>query len=201
MIVSAAGETSRLATEAAAGLSIPPGDAVELASAVRCLRDDNALRERLAAGARAFGEANSRERGVAELERVLRRVVDTRRAPVSQISHGNDPRGHEKNPHNIVDPVKAVVTGVAGFIGSHLAETLVKMGRTSPASIGYPTTTTPKSNAATSPSSPTRSASASSRRISMMLRWSSCLMERTSFTTSLDRPGYAVPGGANSIPM
>ena len=86
VIVSAAGETSRLATEAAAGLSIPPGDAVELASAVRRLRDDNALRERLAAGARAFGEANSRERGVAELERVLRRVVDTRRAPVSHFA-------------------------------------------------------------------------------------------------------------------
>ena len=66
VIVSAAGETSRLATEAAAGLSIPPGDAVGLASAVRGLRDDNALRERLSAGARAFGEANSRERGVTE---------------------------------------------------------------------------------------------------------------------------------------
>lgn len=88
VIVSAAGETSRLATQAAAGLSIRPGDAGELASAVRRLRDDDALRERLGAGARAFGEANSRERGVAELERVLRGVVEAHPARTRRLRQG-----------------------------------------------------------------------------------------------------------------
>ena len=75
VIVSAAGETSRLAGEAGAGLSIPPGDAKELAGAVRRIRDDGALRAKLAAGARAFGEASSRERGIDRLDELLRDVA------------------------------------------------------------------------------------------------------------------------------
>jgi colanic acid biosynthesis glycosyl transferase WcaI len=88
VIVSAAGETSRLATEAAAGLSIRPGNAGELASAVRRIRDDDGLRKRLATGARAFGEANAREGGVAELERVLRGVVEAHPARTRRIRQG-----------------------------------------------------------------------------------------------------------------
>jgi colanic acid biosynthesis glycosyl transferase WcaI len=75
VIVSAAGETSRLAEEAGAGLSIRPGDAKELAGAVRRIRDDGSLRARLAAGARAFGEASSRERGIERLDQLLRDVA------------------------------------------------------------------------------------------------------------------------------
>jgi glycosyltransferase involved in cell wall biosynthesis len=81
LIVSAAGETSRLAAEAGVGLCIRPGDPAALAAAVRRLRDDPPLRERLAERARAFAEASSRERGVAVLEGVLRDAVARERRP------------------------------------------------------------------------------------------------------------------------
>ena len=71
VVVSAAGETSRLASEADAALCVPPGDAARLADAVRELRQDADLRERLAQQGRTFAEANTRERGAERLERVL----------------------------------------------------------------------------------------------------------------------------------
>jgi glycosyltransferase involved in cell wall biosynthesis len=75
VIVAAEGETDRVAEQAGAALSVTPGRPDELAQALRSLRDDASLRERLAQGARAFGEASSRERGVDTLEDVLRRVA------------------------------------------------------------------------------------------------------------------------------
>jgi len=71
VIVSAAGETHRLAVEAEAALCVSPGDAGELAAGLRRLRDDASLGERLAGNARAFAMANLRERGVERLEQVL----------------------------------------------------------------------------------------------------------------------------------
>jgi glycosyltransferase involved in cell wall biosynthesis len=76
VIVAAEGETDRVAVEAEAALSVVPGEPGELAQALRRLRDDASLRERLARGARAFGEASSRERGVDTLDGVLRRVTE-----------------------------------------------------------------------------------------------------------------------------
>ena len=71
VIVSAAGETSRLADEAGAALCVPPGDASALAAAIRRLREDTPLRERLARAGRSFAEDNTRERGAQRLERIL----------------------------------------------------------------------------------------------------------------------------------
>lgn len=75
VIVAAAGETSRVAEEAGAALTVPPADPGKLAEAVRRLKGDETLRESLATGARAFAESNSRERGVGELERILVQVT------------------------------------------------------------------------------------------------------------------------------
>jgi putative colanic acid biosynthesis glycosyltransferase WcaI len=74
VIVAAEGETRRLAEEAEIALCLPPDDVQALASAVRELRESPELRERLASRARAFAEANSRERGVETLARVLDRT-------------------------------------------------------------------------------------------------------------------------------
>lgn len=78
VVVAAPGEVRRLATEAQAALTIDPDDSQALASAVRSLRDDPSLRERLEAGARRFAAENLREVGVDGLERVLREVVAPR---------------------------------------------------------------------------------------------------------------------------
>lgn len=74
VILAAAGEASRLAGRAGAALCVEPGDPQALAAAVRSLRDDPALRTRMEASARAFGEENSRESGVDRLERLLTEV-------------------------------------------------------------------------------------------------------------------------------
>jgi colanic acid biosynthesis glycosyl transferase WcaI len=76
LIVCAQGEASELAEGAGAAIAVTPGDAEGLAEAVRSLGDDAALRERLGAGARAFGERNSRERGVELMERVLESALE-----------------------------------------------------------------------------------------------------------------------------
>jgi putative colanic acid biosynthesis glycosyltransferase WcaI len=81
IVVAAAGETSRIAAEAEAALCIPPADPAELASAVRRLRDDRTLGERLAERARAFAKSNSRERGAAVLDSVLTEVAARTGAP------------------------------------------------------------------------------------------------------------------------
>jgi colanic acid biosynthesis glycosyl transferase WcaI len=78
LVVSATGEAAELADEAGASLCVAPGRADEIAAAMRKLRDDEALRERLADRARVFGEENSRERGVERIEQVLIGVTEAR---------------------------------------------------------------------------------------------------------------------------
>ena len=75
VIVAAAGEPTRLAAESGAALAVPPGDPAALAEAVRRLRDDTALRERLATAGHAFGAANVRERQVERLGELLQGLV------------------------------------------------------------------------------------------------------------------------------
>jgi glycosyltransferase involved in cell wall biosynthesis len=71
VILAAAGEAVRLASDAGAAVCVPPGDPKALAGSVRRLRDDAQLRDSLADRGRAFAEANSRRVGVERLERVL----------------------------------------------------------------------------------------------------------------------------------
>lgn len=71
VVVAAAGEATRLAEAASAGLPVPPGDAQALADAVRALRDDQTLAGRLVAAGREFAEANVRDRQVERLEELL----------------------------------------------------------------------------------------------------------------------------------
>jgi glycosyltransferase involved in cell wall biosynthesis len=75
VIVAAAGEPERMATEAGAALAVPPGDAEALAGAVRRLAGDQPLRDRLASAGHAFGAAHLRDRQVAQLERLLGGIV------------------------------------------------------------------------------------------------------------------------------
>jgi glycosyltransferase involved in cell wall biosynthesis len=75
VVVAAPGETRRVAEQAGAALCVPPGDSGELAAAVRRLRDDASLRDRIAQGARSFAEESSRERGAERLEQVLAGVT------------------------------------------------------------------------------------------------------------------------------
>ena len=75
VIAAAAGESSRLVQEHEAGLTVPPGDAEALATAVRRLRDDPTLCERLGAAGRRFGAANLREDQIGRLEEVLLAAV------------------------------------------------------------------------------------------------------------------------------
>jgi glycosyltransferase involved in cell wall biosynthesis len=75
VVVAAAGEPTRLAAEAEAGLPVPPGDAAALADAVRALRADPALAERLVSAGREFAAGNVRERQVDRLETLLGRLA------------------------------------------------------------------------------------------------------------------------------
>jgi putative colanic acid biosynthesis glycosyltransferase WcaI len=79
VVLSVAGEAAKLATDAEAALCVPPGDTAQLVEAVRRLRDDASLRDRLAAGGRRFAEENSRAKGVEHLEAVLQAVTAARR--------------------------------------------------------------------------------------------------------------------------
>jgi len=71
VVVAAAGEPQRLAAESGAALAIPPGDPDALASALRRLRGDAELRQRLVERGREFGAANLRERQLERIETVL----------------------------------------------------------------------------------------------------------------------------------
>jgi glycosyltransferase involved in cell wall biosynthesis len=75
VIIAAAGEAPRLVAEADAALSVPPGDASSLAGAVRRLRDDSDLRERLGRQGREFASGYLRERQVERLHGLLRSVA------------------------------------------------------------------------------------------------------------------------------
>jgi glycosyltransferase involved in cell wall biosynthesis len=76
VVLAAEGEVVRLAGDAT--VSVPPGDAEELAGAVRRLRDDSSGAEEIAGRGRSFAEANSRERGVERLEELLSAMVERR---------------------------------------------------------------------------------------------------------------------------
>jgi colanic acid biosynthesis glycosyl transferase WcaI len=75
VIVSAAGEASRIATEAEAALTVAPGDPAALAAAVRRLHDDPALGARLGTAGRKLARAYIRDRGVERLDTLLRSVA------------------------------------------------------------------------------------------------------------------------------
>ncbi len=75
MIVAARGEAPRIAEDADAALVVAPGDAQALAAAVRRLRDEPDLSDRLAASARRLAGLYLRENQVLALERVLESVA------------------------------------------------------------------------------------------------------------------------------
>jgi glycosyltransferase involved in cell wall biosynthesis len=75
VVVAAAGEAARLAEDAGSALTVRPGDPAALAEAIRRLRGDSELREKLGANGRRFAEANLREHQIAPMEDVLRAAV------------------------------------------------------------------------------------------------------------------------------
>jgi glycosyltransferase involved in cell wall biosynthesis len=78
VIVAAPGEPRRLVADAGAALTVDPGEPAALAAAVRSLRGDPQLAQRLGAAGRAFAAANLRGRGVERLERLLVEVAGGR---------------------------------------------------------------------------------------------------------------------------
>jgi glycosyltransferase involved in cell wall biosynthesis len=79
VIVAAAGEASRLATEADAALTVAPADAVALADAVTRLRSERELVTKLSARGRAFAATYLRERQIERLDVVLRAAAEDRK--------------------------------------------------------------------------------------------------------------------------
>ena len=79
VVLAASGEAPRLAGAAGAAIIVAPGDATELAGAVRRLRDDPSERERLADAGRRFASAHLREDQVEGLERLLLAISAGRR--------------------------------------------------------------------------------------------------------------------------
>jgi glycosyltransferase involved in cell wall biosynthesis len=75
VIVAAVGEAPKIAAEAGAGLTIPPGDPEALAGAVRNLRNDPQLAERIAGSGRALARSYLREAQIGRLEGVLAEVA------------------------------------------------------------------------------------------------------------------------------
>jgi glycosyltransferase involved in cell wall biosynthesis len=71
VLLAAQGEAPRLAETAGAALQVAPGDPEALAAAVRRLRDDPALREKLADAGRGFGAENLRERQARRLGELI----------------------------------------------------------------------------------------------------------------------------------
>jgi glycosyltransferase involved in cell wall biosynthesis len=71
VVLAAAGEAADLANGSEAAVSVPPGDSMALAEAIRALAGDAALRAGLQDRGRAFAEQNSREKGVERLEATL----------------------------------------------------------------------------------------------------------------------------------
>jgi len=89
VIVAAAGEPARLSEAAGAAIPVAPDDADQLAAALRRLRGDPELRDRLGAAGRAFGASNRRERGIDRLEAVLQA---TRRPPPPAAAESSAPK-------------------------------------------------------------------------------------------------------------
>ncbi len=75
VIVAAAGEASRVAGRADAALSVPPGDPLALAQALRRLKSDSDLRALLGASGSAFAAKHLREAQMNRLTDVVRSVI------------------------------------------------------------------------------------------------------------------------------
>jgi colanic acid biosynthesis glycosyl transferase WcaI len=75
VVLAAVGESVRLAEEAGAAVSVPPGDATALAGVVRKLRDDRKLAAELGKAGRDFAERNAREAGVETLDGLVRTIA------------------------------------------------------------------------------------------------------------------------------
>lgn len=71
VVVAASGEASRLAAEASAALTVAPGDAEALATAIRSLRDEPQLGEGLAVAGRQFAARHLRERQAERLDALI----------------------------------------------------------------------------------------------------------------------------------
>jgi glycosyltransferase involved in cell wall biosynthesis len=77
VIVVSCGEASALAVRAGAALSRPAADAVSLANAVHCLRQDSDLRNRLATAGIRFARLHLRENSVRDFVALLELIVET----------------------------------------------------------------------------------------------------------------------------
>lgn len=89
VIVLSSGEARELAARAGAAMSCHPGDADGLAHAIRQLRDDFGLRNRLAVAGVRFGRLNLRDKSMHMLAKLLEEIADadtkTRSAPRSLL--------------------------------------------------------------------------------------------------------------------
>lgn len=79
VVATAAGGPAELIADGVDGLLTPPGDASALADALRRLRDDPALRERLGAAARQRSREFTSERTATQVLEVYRAVLGSRR--------------------------------------------------------------------------------------------------------------------------
>jgi glycosyltransferase involved in cell wall biosynthesis len=82
LIVAADGETRRLSEEADVAVAVEPGDAGQLAAAVRALREDPSLRERLASNGRAFAAEYVREVQADRLVDIAEALVQVNSRPI-----------------------------------------------------------------------------------------------------------------------
>jgi glycosyltransferase involved in cell wall biosynthesis len=76
VVATAAGGVPEFVHDGEDGMLVPPGDAVELASVLRRIFDDDDLRARLSAGALESVKRFSVENHVEEITRLYRRVVE-----------------------------------------------------------------------------------------------------------------------------
>jgi glycosyltransferase involved in cell wall biosynthesis len=91
VVVLSGGEAGRLATRTGAALDRLPGDPGELANAIKHLRDDPPLRNRLATAGVRFGRDNLREKSLRALTSLLEALVnaDTRAQATREPSSRN----------------------------------------------------------------------------------------------------------------
>jgi colanic acid biosynthesis glycosyl transferase WcaI len=78
VVLAAAGEARRLASEADAALAVTPGEPSELAAALQRLKADVGLQDRLSQAGRHFAAAHRREHQIDRLGEVLEEVVQSR---------------------------------------------------------------------------------------------------------------------------
>jgi glycosyltransferase involved in cell wall biosynthesis len=84
LLAAPAGEASRIVETDGAGLHVPPEDPAALAAAVRRLRDDGALRQRLGRASLAAAPHHSREQQAREMLTVLEAAASGRGAEVAK---------------------------------------------------------------------------------------------------------------------